>query len=379
MFKQKKIYFDYCKYLQYKYGEVNKDYDENPRRRGKEWLDIHHIMEYEQLNLAERTMIAKELERLERKPPEGKLVIILNEEEWYKEKKTNELHEKYKGQHVAFYGRTETLSDLKPYNLREQLVYANKIEHVLLHYLIISMNQRKKITPGVSFLWDACVALDLYYLKQKNLQQIQINKETYYELMSSEEITMLYKKLIDWSKDDISSCTKYWCNFSSVITALEYERVRHIKDIDKFLHYMKLLQVNLSKQTIDDIFTLPYRAIRLKYDDKEALKIDGNFYSLDEKTIIYFGSNYLLGKKNLVIPDSIENIDSDALMRAIYIEKITIPQTVKYIHPNAFKRAIKLNEIIYKGTLTEWNERFSDVDISGITLKYNKRNKNKTN
>lgn len=123
----KKIYFDYCKYLQYKYGEVNKDYDENPRRRGKEWLDIHHIMEYEQLNLAERTMIAKELERLERKPPEGKLVIILNEEEWYKEKKTNELHEKYKGQHVAFYGRTETLSDLKPYNLREQLVYANKI------------------------------------------------------------------------------------------------------------------------------------------------------------------------------------------------------------------------------------------------------------
>ena len=42
----KSLYDELCAFLEEKYGLVDKDYDENPTKRGTEWLDIHHIMEY---------------------------------------------------------------------------------------------------------------------------------------------------------------------------------------------------------------------------------------------------------------------------------------------------------------------------------------------
>ncbi len=52
------IYFVYCAHLKGKYGGVDKNFDENPTKRGKEWLDIHHIMEYELDDIAKRTNAA---------------------------------------------------------------------------------------------------------------------------------------------------------------------------------------------------------------------------------------------------------------------------------------------------------------------------------
>ena len=74
--------------MQEKYGFVDKDYDENPTRRGKEWLDIHHILEYDLDDIARRTENAKATERHLLKKEKGEIIIILHPEDFCDEKIT---------------------------------------------------------------------------------------------------------------------------------------------------------------------------------------------------------------------------------------------------------------------------------------------------
>lgn len=131
------LYNELCEFLKSKYGMVDKDYDKNPTKRGKEWLDIHHIREYELDDIAKRTDQAK-----------GKLLFPI-------------------------FSTMCTLDELKPYNIKEQLVYANKIEHFLLHYLIDSIRGRMIFSGGPNFLWDDCVALDYYEFQKEHLKVIK--------------------------------------------------------------------------------------------------------------------------------------------------------------------------------------------------------------
>ena len=41
------FYFAFCACLKEKYGLVDRAFDDNLTKRGKEWIDIHHIREYE--------------------------------------------------------------------------------------------------------------------------------------------------------------------------------------------------------------------------------------------------------------------------------------------------------------------------------------------
>ena len=40
------LYKEYIAFLNTKYGYVDRDYTDNPTKRGLEWIDIHHILEY---------------------------------------------------------------------------------------------------------------------------------------------------------------------------------------------------------------------------------------------------------------------------------------------------------------------------------------------
>lgn len=44
----KRLYYEFVEELKQKYGELNTSFDDNKIiRRGNEWLDIHHICEFD--------------------------------------------------------------------------------------------------------------------------------------------------------------------------------------------------------------------------------------------------------------------------------------------------------------------------------------------
>lgn len=214
------LYNELCEFLKLKYGPVDKDYDKNPTKRGKEWLDIHHIREYELDDIAKRTDQAK-----------GKLLFPI-------------------------FSTMCTLEELKPYNVKEQLVYANKIEHFLLHYLIDSIRGRMIFSGGPNFLWDDCIALEYYAFQKEHLKVIKSQKELFYSTLSSEEITRLYKKLITWKKWNIQECSRYWKTINYTISCLKEKNVSLLDDTDKFFQLLNILEYELSDEIKNKINAL---------------------------------------------------------------------------------------------------------------------------
>lgn len=375
------LYFSLCDCLKEKYGLVDKDYDEKPTMRGKEWIDIHHIMEYEFANIARYTKNAIEAERMKHNPPDGQVVEIFYHGTFKNkeliDKVSKELNEKYPGKVLNLIGVSYTIEDLKPYNAKKQLVYANKIEHFLLHYLIASLKGKDVFCGGVNFLWDSCVALDLYWSKQKFMQHIQDNKATYYSVLSSEEITLLYKKMIDWKNWDIIKCNAYWIIFRYNVRYLYDEEISYFSNKEKLYELLEIIKYNLKEEVKMKIETLPFRVKIVDIIRQPGLQgkiINKDLYSLDEKTIYVFKTMFT--KKTFKIPNNIEIIEERAFWFSLYLTQLTIPKSVIKIAENAFigfnlaksanneystKVCLKLEKIIYEGTREEWDSKFSNV------------------
>lgn len=331
------LYHSFCNFLKEKYGLVDRDYDENPTRRGKEWLDIHHIREYELDDIARRT------------------------------------------QRILESGQIHALAALKPYNVKGQLVYANKVEHFLLHYLLASMFGQNVFCGGVNYLWDNVVALDLYGTDAKHINKIKENKKYYYSYMTSEEATLLYKKLIDWKKWNIEECKGYWYAFKEAIRNLDEKRASYVEDKAKFFHLLSVLNFKLDKETEQKINSLPFKypTIILK-NGETGIKRDRCLCRADGKTAIQFRISQ--NSKSFTIPWYIESIEEAAFSMVPHnIVQITVPLTVKQIDDTAFLRIVKSRsaagennagtlKIKYNGTREMWNERFSNVKLDGITL-----------
>lgn len=346
------LYFAFCACLKEKYGLVDRDFDDNPTKRGKEWIDIHHIREYELDDIARRTDNARYFERRKRNSSlENQVVIAMKASEW-NNAKMEEISKQYPDRSVTFLGIDYTLEELKPYNVKEQLVYANKIEHFLLHYLINSILQK---SGGVHYLWDCSVALDLYGFEQAYMQTLKNDKETFYSILTSEEITFLYKKLIDWEDRDINECSRYWVLFKDVLHKTKEQGISYVENKERFFKLFRILNYPLDKKYIDAIKSLPYFA-----DAK--------------KTAAYFVITPF-ERKSFTIPNYVKNIAFGAFDRAFYLETVTIPITVEHIDDTVFveykikaKRIAKISKIIYKGTIEEWNKKFSNVELGGIKL-----------
>ena len=72
------LYCSLCELLKSKYGLLNRSYDDNPCKRGKEWLDIHHVLEYELDDIARRTDNAKIYERDKLYNDDNQITVAIN-------------------------------------------------------------------------------------------------------------------------------------------------------------------------------------------------------------------------------------------------------------------------------------------------------------
>lgn len=342
------LYFVFCDCLKEKYGLVDRDYDDNPTRRGKEWIDIHHIREYELDDIARRTEFARNFEKNSRSA-------------------------------IFEFSLDYTLEKLKPYNVKKQLVYANKIEHFLLHYLIDTIRGQNIFSGGPNYLWDCSVALDIYGFDEPFMNNLKSKKDNYYSIISSEEVTLLYKKLIDWKGWKAKQCSSYWMINKNVIRYLDERQVSYVEDKDKFFKLLAILGIAVNENIKNKIVTLPYKAqIIERPDGTKIKKINNNLYSMDEKTIIHFRLRATL--KSFTVPTNIERIASGAFFPGFCLEKITIPITVKEIEDKAFtgypenfksncSTCANLKKIYYDGTKEMWDSQFPNVEIpNGVIL-----------
>lgn len=369
------LYFLLCDCLKEKYGLVDSDYDENPTKRGKEWIDIHHIREYELDDIANRTENARFIEREKLRRPGEVMGIkseIFHDKEKFEEIKKSNPNVK------AFYGVDYTLEELKSYNMKEQLVYANKIEHFLLHYLIVSFGD-KKFYGGPNYLWDCSVALDLYGFDQEFMNNLKDEKEKYYSLLTSEEVTLLYKKLIDWKGWEAWRFSRYWTNYKQIIHFLNEREVSYVEDKDKFFRLLNILGIDLNKDIKNKIISFPFKATIITHPSGINIKlINHHWYSMDEKTIYQFFLYFDL--KSFTVPMNIEKIGNGAFYEGYHLEKITIPITVKDMDDKAFTgfpfklklsrpSCPNLKKIYYRGTKEMWDSKFANVEIpEGVTL-----------
>jgi len=177
------FYYVLCETLIKKYGQLPADYgDKLCAKRGKEWLDIHHICELDALDdVARKTNLA------------------------IKAKDTAELKR------------------LEPYNRKEQLVYANKVEHFALHYLI-DIYRGKEVLSGGCW-WILPTIFDMEYktdFKQKYLAEIQKNKREFYseedffylfelaKILKNERNSERYNRFIQMPSVHVSDKARYF-------------------------------------------------------------------------------------------------------------------------------------------------------------------------
>ena len=77
------------------------------------------------------------------------------------------------------------------------------------------------------------------------------------------------------------------------------------------------------------------------------------------ESITSVGEGFLYGCKNLVeveLPERITQIPIDAFGRCSSLRSVTIPRSVESLYVCAFNKIDKLEQIIYKGTRSEWDE-----------------------
>lgn len=154
-FTAEELYDKLCNELVIKNGKILEDYDKNPRTRGKEWIDIHHIDEKILDNIATRTNEAKK-----------------------------------RGDFIE-------LRMLAPFNKKERLVYATKVEHFLLHCILNFIDDC--LSYGTHFLFGDLLKMEIGIFEEGSwLKKIQdIRNDKFYSLIDFGYVVKIYRKVLE--------------------------------------------------------------------------------------------------------------------------------------------------------------------------------------
>jgi len=164
-----RLYFEFCHYLNYKNGIVLNDYDRPHKKRGDEWIDIHHVDEWEIDNIATRTQVALQ---------------------------NNDKKE---------------LKLLSKYNHRSRLVYATKVEHFVLHLLIDII--RGLPAGGTHYTFGDIVKINIgKFDNDEKFKKIQYKKSEFFKWFSFDELKEMYIiNCISYRIYDIRAyCDDFW-------------------------------------------------------------------------------------------------------------------------------------------------------------------------
>lgn len=142
---------DYCRSA---HGLVDRDYDDKPRKRGREWIDIHHIDETEIDDIAAKTQFAEKM------------------------------------------GIPEALEVLHKYNRKDRLVYATVVEHFLLHYIIEFIRNEKTFNGGPHYMFGKILRMKFGVINYPYESAISQKFDSYFSKISFEQITSLYKDVL---------------------------------------------------------------------------------------------------------------------------------------------------------------------------------------
>ncbi len=144
-----RMYYEFCDALKSKYGIILNDYDKNHKTRGAEWIDIHHIDEIKMDDIAVRTQLAQ---------------------------RDN---------------KEEELKRLSKYNKHDRLVWANKIEHFILHALLDMI--RCIPSGGLHFIFGDIIKLEIGIFEEgSKFFNLQKQKRNFYQGISFENIVDIY-------------------------------------------------------------------------------------------------------------------------------------------------------------------------------------------
>lgn len=184
------LYNTLCKELTIKNGEVLEDYDKNPRTRGSEWIDIHHIDETVLDNIATRTNQAK--------------------------KNKN-------------YAELEMLS---PFNKKERLVYSTKVEHFLLHCLISAITNIP--SGGPHWLFGDLLKMEIGIFEETSWEHnIQENKnENFYSIINFDSLMNIYSTILNIQ--ELSPC----------IVERFYKLDTYVYNKEKYDNIIKKIQIS---------------------------------------------------------------------------------------------------------------------------------------
>ena len=107
--------------------------------------------------------------------------------------------------------------------------------------------------------------------------------------------------------------------------------------------------------------------INVDPQNSEYKSIDGNVYSSDTKTLLY----YAKGKKDIEfkIPNGVETIEIGAFANSQFLEKVTISNSVKFIGSAAFAKCPSLREVTI-GTCVTKIDDFVFVNCDSLNRVY---------
>lgn len=187
-FDAEKIYEEFCAFLYKKNGPVSRDYDKNPITCGKEWMDIHHIDENIIDDIATRTNTAKRI------------------------------------------NDKVSLKELEPYNKKERLIFATKVEHFILHCLLDII--RGCSSGGPHFLFGDLIKIEIGIFdnntKEYNIQKV---KNYFYGDISFYEIIEIYCKNLILNSVSLENCINDFYKLESY--HYDYENYKKIISIIK--------------------------------------------------------------------------------------------------------------------------------------------------
>lgn len=151
----------------------------------------------------------------------------------------------------------------------------------------------------------------------------------------------------------IGSSAFNYCQKLSSVTFGKVENLKHFAFNDCALTKVELgkeLQF-IDESTFEDCYKLT--EISISKENPLYQSIDGNVYSKDGTILIAYAYGQ---SSSFVVPDGVTTIEQNVFYYCDTLKKLTLPSSLKVMNYYCIEGCRNLKEIVYKGSLAEWEK-----------------------